>query len=207
MTMLKGFWGGTGAAAVTWAFAVAIAVAAQTPPPTQDASDSMKGEVAFRINAQPIAGALKEFASQAHLQLIYETTEVGSSIRSPIVAGEFTPEDALIRILAHTNLDYKIINNRTISIRSAEGASRSETTASNSAEPESRSSEKPALAETDVHRGSHRNELDVVVITAQKREESAFDVPISVIAVGANELEEREIITLEDLPSVVPDLA
>src|ERR1700732_1477317 len=110
--------------AVTWALAGAIAAAAQTPPTTPDAADRRPDEVAFRIDAQPIEGALREFASQANLQLVYETAEVSPNIQSSHVAGAFTPEAALSRLLAHTNLDYKFINDRTVSIRSADGAPR-----------------------------------------------------------------------------------
>src|ERR1700730_4049373 len=109
--------------AVTWALAGAIAAAAQTPPSTPDAADRRPDEVPFRIDAQPIEGALKEFASQANLQLVYETAEVSPNIRSSHVAGAFTPEVALSRLLAHTNLDYKFINDRTVSIRSTDAVS------------------------------------------------------------------------------------
>lgn len=49
--------------------------------------------------------------------------------------------------------------------------------------------------------------LEEVVVTAQKREERLIDVPISIAAVSSDELEKRQITSLEDLPQVVPDLA
>jgi len=48
--------------------------------------------------------------------------------------------------------------------------------------------------------------LQEVVVTAQKREERLKDVPISIVAVGADELKDRQITSMEDLPYVVPDL-
>src|SRR2546428_14016249 len=83
--------------AMTWAFAGAIAAAAQTPLDPAEGQAPYSGEVAFRINAQPIEGALREFATQANLQLIYETTEVRPDIQSSHVAGALTPEAALSR--------------------------------------------------------------------------------------------------------------
>ncbi|MDY6947694.1 MAG: TonB-dependent receptor [Pseudomonadota bacterium] len=43
-------------------------------------------------------------------------------------------------------------------------------------------------------------------MTAQKREQRAFDVPISIAAIGSDELQERNVTTLEDLSFAVPGL-
>ncbi|MBN7796519.1 TonB-dependent receptor [Parahaliea mediterranea] len=48
--------------------------------------------------------------------------------------------------------------------------------------------------------------LEEVVVTAQKREESLQDTPISLAALGSDELETRGIEDLTDLRSVVPNL-
>ena len=49
--------------------------------------------------------------------------------------------------------------------------------------------------------------LSEIVVTAQKREERLLDVPISIAAVSGEDLEKRQLTSLEDLPMVVPDLA
>jgi outer membrane receptor protein involved in Fe transport len=49
--------------------------------------------------------------------------------------------------------------------------------------------------------------LQEIVVTAQKREEKLKDVPISIVAVSAQELADRQITSLEDLPYAVPDLS
>jgi iron complex outermembrane recepter protein len=49
--------------------------------------------------------------------------------------------------------------------------------------------------------------LREIVVTAQKREEALKDVPISIVAIGGDELDKRQITSVEDLPSAVPDLA
>lgn len=48
--------------------------------------------------------------------------------------------------------------------------------------------------------------LDEIVVTAQKREESLQDVPLSVMAVGGEKLAESGIIRLDDLKAYVPNL-
>ena len=49
--------------------------------------------------------------------------------------------------------------------------------------------------------------LNEIVVTAQKREEALKDVPISLVVVSADELNDRHITSLEDLPSAVPGLS
>ncbi|MBS0417768.1 MAG: TonB-dependent receptor [Proteobacteria bacterium] len=50
------------------------------------------------------------------------------------------------------------------------------------------------------------DQLQEVVVTAQKREQRLKDVPISIVAVGADELKDRQITSMEDLPNAVPGL-
>jgi outer membrane receptor protein involved in Fe transport len=62
------------------------------------------------------------------------------------------------------------------------------------------------LASNNVQSGSS-DALQEIVVTAQKREEKLKDVPISIVAVSAEELADRQITSLEDLPYAVPDLS
>jgi len=165
-------------------------------------------ELMFQIDAQPIREALKEFASRTNLQLIYEPTEISPNIRCSNVEGSFTPKEALSRLLAHTNLNYKIINYRTVSIRSAGDAHHSARESNLAALPDN-SSETSAPTEQGVGVGSRaarRSDLEVVLVTAEKREESVVDVPISIVAVGTDELQKRQINSLEDIASAVPNV-
>lgn len=54
---------------------------------------------------------------------------------------------------------------------------------------------------------SMRSRLDEIVVTAQKREENLADVPVSVVAVGVEEIEERGLETLEDITKSVPNVS
>ena len=49
--------------------------------------------------------------------------------------------------------------------------------------------------------------LEEVVVTARKREETVFDVPLSVSALGASQLEARKIRGLTDLAVSMPNVA
>src|SRR4051812_48896832 len=48
--------------------------------------------------------------------------------------------------------------------------------------------------------------LDEVVVTARRREESLSEVPASIVALGAKQLEAQGIVTQSDLQSAVPGL-
>src|SRR5690606_6476234 len=50
------------------------------------------------------------------------------------------------------------------------------------------------------------HELEEIVVTAQKREERLIDVPISIVAMGADELQKRKIFAIDDLSLAVPGL-
>jgi len=72
--------------------------------------------VEFSISAQPMDRALKEFASQARLQLIFATGDVTADTLAPAVFGLYLPEAALAKLLEKTSLRYKFVNANTVSI-------------------------------------------------------------------------------------------
>ena len=55
--------------------------------------------------------------------------------------------------------------------------------------------------------GESDHSLQEIVVTAQKRKEVLKDVPISLVVVSTEELNDRHITSLEDLPSAVPGLS
>lgn len=224
MTMRRRLaWVGSSAAAL-WVLTGTVAAAAQIRTPPADSPDPRIGEVAFRIDAQPIDGALRQFASQANLQLIYETTEVSPEIRSPHVSGALTPEAALDRLLAETNLGYKFINNRTVSIRSAgstpesrgdpggESATRNAQTrlAAAPAQPAPEAADASAVSAStsdDGKRGRPQSDVAEVLVTAQKRSEKLMDVPAALSSISGDRLESLQVNTLSDLAGYVPGLS
>jgi hypothetical protein len=90
-------------------------VAAQQIAPTL----SSRTLVQFRIPAQPMGRALREFAFQARLQLIFATDDIASGTLAPAISGTYLPEAALAQLLANTCLSYKFINTNTVSIEAS----------------------------------------------------------------------------------------
>ena len=71
----------------------------------------------FDIEAQSLNSALREFAEQTGLQLMY-SAEISEGVESQGVNAAETPDEALIHLLADTGLKHRFINARTIAIQS-----------------------------------------------------------------------------------------
>jgi iron complex outermembrane recepter protein len=101
-------------------FLWAQAVAAQQLAHAQSSTTPVQ----FRIAAQPMDRALKEFASQARLQLIFATDDIASGTLAQAVSGLYSPEAALMQMLAKSCLTYKFVNTNTVSIESSRATCR-----------------------------------------------------------------------------------
>src|SRR5687768_12718974 len=88
------------------------AVMAQASPPAVD----------LQIEAQPVDHALKEFAAQSGMQVLFhvEGTQIPAGLKSGPVHGRYTAEAALEKLLANTGLRYEFINERTVTIRAGQ---------------------------------------------------------------------------------------
>lgn len=76
----------------------------------------------YRIPAGDLDSALRRYATQARVQLIY-TAESVRGKRSPGLSGEHTSAEALQRLLAGSGLQAETINDKTIALKpSAQGA-------------------------------------------------------------------------------------
>ncbi len=67
------------------------------------------------IEAQALPGALKSFAEQTDLQVVYFAA-VAEGKNAPALEGEFTADAALDRLLANADLEYRNVDARTYSI-------------------------------------------------------------------------------------------
>lgn len=70
----------------------------------------------FNIRNAVLSDALKEFASQSGLQVVYFAKIAANQSATP-VSGAFSAEDALDKLLAPSNLTYERIDAKTIAIR------------------------------------------------------------------------------------------
>lgn len=87
---------------------------AQTPSATATAQQVH----AFDLEAQPLNRAALRFSEQAGVQLVFGSP-VADGVTANAVRGSFTVADALDRLLAGTNMRWRYLGDRTITIESA----------------------------------------------------------------------------------------
>jgi iron complex outermembrane receptor protein len=163
--------------------------------------------MSFDIEAQPLGAALNAFAARTGLQVVL-FADVSRDITASKVEGTFSPDAALERLLARTGLAFEYINERTIAVRSTkpEAAERDATVRPESAGGALLLSQADTGAPQPAA-GPARSEegLDEILVTAQKRTESAIEVPISMTVLTAGEIEARRIQSTEDYILTIPN--
>ncbi len=180
----------------------------------------------FDIKPQPLASALLEFSKQADRQVV-GATEVLRAAQTRGVSGDLSISDALGKLLEGTGLQYELVGEHSIRIVGAansaalNGQPTAAVTAAKS--PQSQLRVANAAAEMKEHGGQltareasgtsnqasaddGRKGVSEIIVTAQRREERVFDVPISIVAMSGDELQRRRITDIDDLSLVVPSL-
>lgn len=75
---------------------------------------------AYEIAAQSVSTALKVFATQSDMQLIFTESDVGD-VRTAGIIGNMTPREALTAILKGTDLEFEFTENNVIVVRKPKG--------------------------------------------------------------------------------------
>ena len=169
---------GTPAAAILTS--VLLAVASASTAAAIDAGTP----IALDIPATDLPTALRLLAQQADIQLVYvPDTAADSSARTPPLKGEYTTEQALRIVLAHTRLTYAANDRDTIVVKRIE-------------------------AQTSDARGAPRDPggVEEVVVSARRRTESEKDVPLSLVVKTGEELTRTRIDDLSQLERLVPGM-
>jgi iron complex outermembrane recepter protein len=164
--------------------------------------------VKFEIRSQILSIALNDWAQQTGFNLIAPTSQVASQLVVPGISGELTARAALERLLAGTSLTYTLLDDRTVVIRERSKPS-SVTTGWRKINDDSRqhaafvdeglqqNEQRVAQAEfggrataanTNTDKDSKQN-IEEILVTAQRREERLQDVPISISVLGGVELD------------------
>ena len=100
-----------------WSAALAIALGAGvvTIQQVQAQQVTRTNKIPLKIAQQPIGDALNEFARQSGLHIVLYS-DVVQGVMSPRLEGEYTPDDALEMLLAHTGLHYEYLDTRTVAV-------------------------------------------------------------------------------------------
>jgi len=183
---------------------------------TSTALFAQQAEEDTLIEAQALGPALQALAEEYDLQLLYETALVASLSAQAIPRGA-SSETALNELLEGTNLTYQFVNGRTVTIQEKESSKEQESgksrPASNQiliaqAETPAQQSQTRATAATDsgaekTETGS--NTIEEVIVSARKRDENLQDVPISIDAFSAEDLNDKSLTSLKELGQFVPN--
>ena len=133
------------------------------------------------IPAQPLAQALEAFARQTGLQLVYLSGVVDDE-RSHAVSAGLSADEAVARMLEGTGLKFEYLTPRSIRILAAVVASPKETT-------------------TKVPPG---DELQEVIVTANRREENRQNVPMTIQVLTGATLAKLNATTFDDFAKYLP---
>jgi outer membrane receptor protein involved in Fe transport len=145
----------------------------------------------FEINTKPLAGALMEFGVQSGLTVVAPTTLTAGKNASA-VRGEFTPTEALGRLLKGSGLTFARAADGTIAIQAISASGPVQASAGESGLAKDLTKDQDQLAE--------------VIVTAQKRSESLLKVAAPVTALQSTDLARQGDVRLADYAATVPGL-
>ncbi|HJS62783.1 MAG TPA: TonB-dependent receptor [Pseudolabrys sp.] len=152
---------------------------------------------AFDIAAQPASSGIQTFGRQARVQMLSARKDTDGK-KTNGVHGRMTVDEALRQLLSGTGLTALSTGERTYTVvrqRRQVSAARAAQQGGNTVPPTA-----PAAASD----GSDGSEI---VVTAQKRLETAFEVPLSISVKGEEEIQKRNAQTITDLQYSVPGLS
>lgn len=163
----------------------------------------------LEIKRQPLRLALKDLGEKTGLQIMFRAEDVAKEAReAPQVSGNLSVEEALDTLLKGRGLTYRFVTPTMVLVSKSGPATTSLALATE--EPVRlaqldtaavSASQQAAPAATD---GSSGLKLDEIVVTAQKRAENILDVPVSITAITAAEIERRGLVNAEDYLRGVP---
>lgn len=154
------------------------------------------------IAAGALGPALRALAQELRFQIVYASKEV-AALKTHGAVGNFTPDEALQRVLEGTGLTYKYLDGRTVTIV-----------------PIARDSSPPVPPEKSGANGEFRAapsggamdqtgiELQTIIVTAEKRRygESLLDTPVPMTVLSAQSLVDSGKSSLQDYYDTVPGL-
>lgn len=148
----------------------------------------------FQIAPGQLADALEALSEQSGTQIMYESP-IAKDLRVAALDDTLSVGDALDRLLAQTDLRADRVNDRTVVLRRVVEAKSATTSAPGRPT-------RLAVASTETAVG----QVEVVTVTARKREERLQDVPASIAAASAETLSQLNLASVTELDAVAPGL-
>ncbi|WP_235302841.1 TonB-dependent receptor domain-containing protein [Sphingopyxis sp. MWB1] len=157
--------------------AVGCMALASAPATAHENAYAREGAVSYRIPAQPLGRALRDFGLQSGMTILADTMIVNGK-RSQSLSAKTDAESALRVLLGGTGLSFRRDGNIFV------------------VQPAGNAAAPAARAENDAE----------IVVTAQKREERLIDVPIAISAFSPEALDEKKVEGGAELVRTVPNV-
>lgn len=154
------------------------------------------GFVRFDIPSQRADAALTAFARQAEIPILFPFDEVSLRTANRLV-GEYTVEDGLKVLLDGTGLTATVNGTGQLTVQISEPPLEQNRPVV-ATQPRSASIARAELSEPAM--------LEEIVITARRREESLLELPLSIQAITAAQMEVGGIYSIEDITNFVPNV-
>ncbi len=152
---------------------------------TMAASAAADSQV-FNIKSQPLAKSLLEYSDSTDI-IIMAPTKLVRDKQAPALQGSFSSAKALETLLAGSGLTYSQGEDGSIRIELA-GA----------VDPNSEAGEREHERKNNI--------IEEMIVTAQKREQSVKDVPVSITTLSEDLLDKNNVTSIDDLSVLVPGL-
>jgi iron complex outermembrane receptor protein len=182
-----------------------------TATPVCALAGDLRTAVAINIPRQDLGSALSAFANQADVQILFAPDAV-ASLRSPTVSGTYPPEKALKLLLSGSDLEYVVTGADSVLVRKRAAVSDRAPARAEAGAPDTirlaQVGNRPATGRTfaGVVPRVQILEVEQILVTSQKREQSLEDVPLSISVVEGDNLERRDIRNLEELSTMTPNI-
>ncbi len=163
------------------------------------------------IAAQPLADAIQEFVDETGLQVVYESDIANDKFSQGSEAS--SNEEMLDQLLAKTGIDYVFLNANTVALQekaasdgNAVEKSRPASSETLMAQNQTSASQTPS-SQTQFNQESDESQVhEEIIVTAQIREESLQDVPVSGTAFTGAALEDNRLVDIDDIARFTPGL-
>jgi len=159
----------------------------------QAAAQTTEKPVQISLPAGNLADALERLGDQSGVQIMYEPA-LAKGVKVAAVSGTLTVTDTLRQLLARTGLQADRVNDKTVVLKRAEAKKNP-----------IKKQDQTTLEQTPQE--SPLAEVDVVVVTAQKKTENLMEVPVPVSTVAGQTLLDNSELRVQDFYSTLPGVS
>jgi iron complex outermembrane recepter protein len=167
--------------------------------------------------AQALSESLRALGNQTKTNMLFDPAMTGK-VAAPVVERAKDVQDALTQLLEGSGLTFKFIDARTVTVIPKDEAVREAKAPTAGVEKGERELRLAQVGGAGLganvpddngatSEGGSTVQLEEIVVTAQKREERLINVPISIVALTADELHKRKVTSLDELSLSVPGLS